>query len=68
MPSIFPAAIRNFTPVFWLRLITFSGVYGTRLNGHAIDGSAVLQAGDVISIGSPPREFRVAIEVSADGS
>lgn len=42
--------------------------YGTRLNGHAIDGSAVLQAGDVISVGSPPREFRVVIEVQADGA
>lgn len=42
--------------------------YGTRLNGHAIDGSAVLQAGDVISIGSPPREFRVAVEVRANGA
>lgn len=41
--------------------------YGTRLNGHAIDGSAVLQAGDVISVGNPPREFRVVIEVEADG-
>lgn len=42
--------------------------YGTRLNGHAIDGSAVLQAGDVIGIGDPPREFRVVIEVEADGT
>ena len=42
--------------------------YGTRLNGHAIDGSAVLQAGDVIAVGNPPREFRVVIEVDADGA
>jgi hypothetical protein len=42
--------------------------YGTRLNGHPIDGSAVLQAGDVIAVGSPPREFRVVIEVEARGA
>jgi pSer/pThr/pTyr-binding forkhead associated (FHA) protein len=42
--------------------------YGTRLNGHLIDGSAVLQAGDVIAIGNPSREFRVVLEVDADGA
>lgn len=42
--------------------------YGTRLNGHAIDGSAVLQAGDVIGIGSPSRDFRVVMEIESDGT
>lgn len=38
--------------------------YGTMLNGHRISGSAVLQAGDVITIGQPPRELRLIVEVS----
>ena len=42
--------------------------YGTRLNGHAIEGSAVLQAGDVISIGAPARDFHVVIEEEANGT
>ena len=42
--------------------------FGTRLNGHPIQGSAVLQAGDLIAVGSPPQEFRVVAEVSADGA
>ncbi len=37
--------------------------YGTFLNGHRIEGSAALQAGDVISIGQPPREFALIAEV-----
>ena len=37
--------------------------YGTLLNGHRIDGSAVLQAGDVLRIGQPPLEFTLIAEV-----
>jgi hypothetical protein len=37
--------------------------YGTWLNGHRIEGSAVLQAGDVLAIGQPPRELRLVTEV-----
>ncbi len=33
--------------------------YGTFLNGHRIDNSAVLQAGDVVRIGSPGFEFQL---------
>ena len=33
--------------------------YGTFLNGHRIDGSAVLQTGDLIRIGTPGFEFRL---------
>lgn len=39
--------------------------YGTFLNGHAIDGSAVLQIGDMIRIGTPGFELRlIAMEHS----
>lgn len=37
--------------------------YGTLLNGHRVEGSAVLQAGDVLGIGQPPREFALVAEV-----
>jgi hypothetical protein len=33
--------------------------YGTFLNGHRIEGSAVLQTGDLIRIGTPGFEFRL---------
>jgi len=36
--------------------------YGTRLNGHRIDGSTVLQPGDLVSIGDPPCELRLITE------
>jgi len=37
--------------------------YGTFLNGHRIDGSAVLQTGDLIRIGTPGFELRlIAVE------
>ncbi|MFW2405794.1 MAG: FHA domain-containing protein [Gammaproteobacteria bacterium] len=46
--------------------------FGTQLNGHSISGAAILQAGDVISIGSPAIELRLVREVSmetdADGA
>ncbi len=37
--------------------------YGTWLNGHRIEGSAVLQAGDVLAIGQPPQELALIAEV-----
>jgi hypothetical protein len=40
--------------------------FGTVLNGHRIQGSAVLEAGDVLAVGSPPAEFRL-IAVEDDG-
>ena len=40
--------------------------YGTFLNGHKIDGSAVLQIGDLIRLGSPGYELRL-IMTEADG-
>ncbi len=42
--------------------------YGTFLNGHKIDGSAVLQVGDLIRLGSPGHEFRVIMTEPDDGS
>ena len=38
--------------------------YGTRLNGHPVTGAAVLQAGDVISVGQPSLAFTVVAEDS----
>jgi hypothetical protein len=37
--------------------------YGTFLNGHRIEGSAVLHAGDVLRVGQPPLEFALIAEV-----
>ena len=42
--------------------------YGTFLNGHKIDGSAVLQVGDIIRLGSPGYEFRLIMTEPDDGS
>jgi hypothetical protein len=39
--------------------------YGTFLNGHRIDGSSVLQVGDVLRVGSPGFEFQL---IMTDGS
>lgn len=36
--------------------------YGTRLNGHQIEGSAILHVGDVLSVGQPAVEFRLIAE------
>ena len=41
--------------------------YGTFLNGHKIDGSAVLQVGDLVRIGSPGYEFRLITTEAGDG-
>jgi hypothetical protein len=40
-------------------VVTDQSRYGTFLNGHRIDGSASLQAGDVLRIGSPGVELRM---------
>ena len=42
--------------------------YGTFLNGHRIDGSAVLQIGDLIRLGTPGFEMRLITTASDDGS
>ena len=42
--------------------------YGTFLNGHKIDGSAVLQVGDLVRLGSPGYEFRLIMTETGDGS
>jgi hypothetical protein len=46
--------------------------FGTRLNGHAIENSVILQSDDVIGIGSPPVQLRLVREVDvgsgADGT
>ena len=41
--------------------------YGTFLNGHRIDGSSVLQVGDVVRIGSPGFEFQLIITDDING-
>jgi hypothetical protein len=38
--------------------------FGTWLNGHRIDGAAVVQPGDVLTLGSPPVELRLLAEVA----
>ena len=40
-------------------VVTDHSRYGTFLNGHRIDGSAVLQTGDLIRIGTPGFELRL---------
>lgn len=42
--------------------------YGTFLNGHKIDGSAVLQVGDLVRVGSPGYEFLLIMTEADDGS
>jgi hypothetical protein len=49
-------------------VLTDHSRFGTQLNGHRIDGSAVLQVGDVVAVGQPPREFRLVAEVGPDGA
>lgn len=41
--------------------------YGTRLNGHRIDGSAVLHVGDTLQIGQPPIDLMLVVEVRDHG-
>jgi pSer/pThr/pTyr-binding forkhead associated (FHA) protein len=42
--------------------------FGTLLNGHRVDTAAVLKAGDVISLGTPPVELRRIAEVAGHGA
>jgi predicted component of type VI protein secretion system len=42
--------------------------FGTWLNGHRIEGAALVRAGDVLSLGSPPVELRLLAEVGPDGA
>jgi hypothetical protein len=42
--------------------------FGTLLNGHRVDSAAVLKAGDVITMGTPPVELRLIAEVSGNGA
>ena len=41
--------------------------YGTFLNGHRIDGSSVLQVGDVLRVGSPGFEFQLIMTDESSG-
>jgi pSer/pThr/pTyr-binding forkhead associated (FHA) protein len=40
-------------------VVTDYSRYGTFLNGHRIDGSAVLQTGDLLRVGTPGFELRL---------
>ena len=42
--------------------------YGTFLNGRKINAAAVLQSGDVVSIGNPACDFRLIAESGPDGA
>jgi len=42
--------------------------YGTFLNGHRIDGSAVLQVGDLIRLGTPGYELRLISTETGNGA
>ena len=42
--------------------------YGTFLNGHKMDGSAVLQIGDLIRVGTPGYELRLIATEQGSGS
>ena len=49
-------------------IVTDFSRYGTFLNGHRIDGSAVLQTGDLLRIGTPGFEFRLISAERPDGA
>ena len=49
-------------------VVTDFSRYGTFLNGHRIDGSAVLQAGDLIRLGTPGFELRLISAEDRHGS
>jgi hypothetical protein len=42
--------------------------YGTFLNGHKIDGSAVLQVGDLLRVGTPGHELQLITTEIGDGA
>jgi hypothetical protein len=37
--------------------------FGTRLNGHRVEGSTILQAGDIVAVGDPACELKLIAEV-----
>ncbi len=45
-----------------------SSRYGTFLNGHRIDGSAVLQIGDTLRMGTPGHELKLILVEQPDGA
>ena len=49
-------------------VVTDHSRYGTFLNGHRIDGSAVLQVGDVLRVGTPGFEMRLIAAESSRGA
>ena len=49
-------------------VVTDHSRYGTFLNGHRIDGSAVLQVGDLLRIGTPGFEMRLIAAEDHNGS
>lgn len=49
-------------------VVTDHSRYGTFLNGHRIDGSAVLQSGDLLRIGTPGFELRLISAEELHGS
>ncbi|MGI9234890.1 MAG: FHA domain-containing protein [Woeseiaceae bacterium] len=49
-------------------VITDFSRYGTYLNGHRIDGSAVLQTGDILRVGTPGFEMRLIAAEDRHGS
>ncbi|MCH7538074.1 MAG: FHA domain-containing protein [Proteobacteria bacterium] len=49
-------------------ILTDHSRYGTFLNGHRIDGTAVLQTGDLIRVGSPGFELRLIAAEQDSGS
>lgn len=49
-------------------VVTDHSRYGTYLNGHRIDGSAALQSGDVIRVGTPGVELRMIFVEQPDGA
>ena len=48
-------------------VVTDHSRYGTFLNGHRIDGSAVLQIGDLLRVGTPGFELRLITVEDQDG-
>jgi pSer/pThr/pTyr-binding forkhead associated (FHA) protein len=41
--------------------------YGTLLNGHRVNAAAVLQRGDIISVGDPACELKLIVETGPAG-
>jgi len=39
--------------------------FGTRLNGHVIDKAAIMQVGDMVSVGEPSVDLQIVTEVTA---